>query len=638
MVVGTAGFLNHLTTHFKSKRVSTILDMQTQKEKESEYKKVRPEQFWSITKWVVALLYKLEPKYLLIHTVSYTVMSMGDLVTTYVFSRIIDILIRLSNNPTAHISDLYPYIGFLVGYGLFNRIVNFITSWSGDCLYMNSQPKLNQSFYRKLNALGIQTLEQPGVSDRVYRTTEYLGNVYDYFENLVTIFSTFAQMVVSLIIVLRFFPLFTPLMILIALPYYLNDKRYRGIAYRFIFDHTHKTRMADLSASDLGSPLKLGEISITGAFGFLDKKYIDYRTWYQRKRVGIMKNWRSFNQGFAFLSDIAVYSGYVVVFSDLLKKVITVGEVTFRIGLLSRFQSSLNNMIRKVNDEMEMAVRLNEMYQLFLTDPVHKDGCVVVDRADKGPEIVMKNVSFSYPNSEKQIFNNLSLNIRSGEKVAIVGHNGAGKTTLVKLLCRIYRPSSGVTLANGVDLNNLVMESWYKNLGVLFQDYNNYPQLSVRDNIAIGKSDEPVDEVALRLAAQSADALQFIEEFPNKFDQILSEKFKGGIRPSTGQWQKLAIARFFYRNAPFVIFDEPTASIDAVSEYNIFNTIYDFFKGKTVIIISHRFSTVRNADRIIVLDHGEIVEEGSHNFLMSNNGYYAKAFNLQAKGYGNCED
>jgi ABC-type multidrug transport system fused ATPase/permease subunit len=245
----------------------------------------------------------------------------------------------------------------------------------------------------------------------------------------------------------------------------------------------------------------------------------------------------------------------------------------------------------------------------------------------------MKNIHFSYPNSDKVVFKDFSLNIKSGEKVAIVGHNGAGKTTLVKLLCRIYQPTSGSIEINGQNLHGLKIDSWYKNIGVLFQEFNTYPQLTVKENIWIGNSSEPMDEVAVHLAAKSADALPFIEEYPNKFDQILSEKFKGGIRPSTGQWQKLAIARFFYRNAPLVIFDEPTASIDAISEYNIFNKIYSFFKDKTVIIISHRFSTVRNADRIIVLEHGEIIEEGTHNFLMSNNGYYAKAFNLQARGY-----
>jgi ATP-binding cassette subfamily B protein len=160
-----------------------------------------------------------------------------------------------------------------------------------------------------------------------------------------------------------------------------------------------------------------------------------------------------------------------------------------------------------------------------------------------------------------------------------------------------------------------------------------HPQLTVKENIVIGNTDKEVTEEEIYNALGSADAVKFVQEYPKVLDQTLSERYKGGIRPSTGQWQKIAIARFFYRNAPLVIFDEPTASIDPVSEYNIFNKIYDFFAKKTVIIISHRFSTVRNADRIIVLDEGKIVEEGTHAELMKNNGPYAKAFLLQAEGY-----
>jgi ABC-type multidrug transport system fused ATPase/permease subunit len=188
-------------------------------------------------------------------------------------------------------------------------------------------------------------------------------------------------------------------------------------------------------------------------------------------------------------------------------------------------------------------------------------------------------------------------------------------------------------LVNGENLNNINTQSWHKHLGVLFQDYNHYGNLSALENIYLGNPIEILDVEKAKEAAHKADALNFIEEYPSGFDQIMSERFTGGIRPSGGQTQKLAIARFFYRNAPLAIFDEPTAAIDAVSEYKIFNQIYDFFRDKTVIIISHRFSTVRNADRIIVLDEGRVVEEGSHDELMSLNGKYAHAFRLQAEGY-----
>ena len=197
----------------------------------------------------------------------------------------------------------------------------------------------------------------------------------------------------------------------------------------------------------------------------------------------------------------------------------------------------------------------------------------------------------------------------------------------------MYLPNSGDVFIDGVSVKDIKADSLYENMSVLFQEYNTYSQLTAEENVWIGKPNEKKDRNAIIDALKKADAWDFVEEFPDGLDQILSERFKGGIRPSTGQWQKIAIARFFYRNAPFVIFDEPTAAIDAVSEYNIFNKIYEFFKSKTVIIISHRFSTVRNADRILVFENGRIIEQGSHKELMELNGYYAKSFKLQAEGY-----
>jgi ABC-type multidrug transport system fused ATPase/permease subunit len=285
------------------------------------------------------------------------------------------------------------------------------------------------------------------------------------------------------------------------------------------------------------------------------------------------------------------------------------------------------------NDLLEMSLRYKDIYSIFNTEPAIKDGSIAIPRLHTGPSIEFKNMSFKYPNTDKFILKDLDLRIKPEQKIAIVGYNGAGKTTLVKLLCRFYQPTEGKILINDTDLSEIEIDSLYKNMGVLFQEFNRYPQLTVTENIQLGNSKVPASEQRIKAAAESADSQTFIDSYKNKFGQILSERYKNGIRPSTGQWQKLAIARFFYRNAPLVIFDEPTAAIDAVSEYNIFNNIYHFFKGKTVIIISHKFSTVRNADRILVLDKGSIVEDGSHDELMRLDGFYARSFRLQAEGY-----
>jgi len=245
----------------------------------------------------------------------------------------------------------------------------------------------------------------------------------------------------------------------------------------------------------------------------------------------------------------------------------------------------------------------------------------------------INDLNFRYREDSPLVLKDINLTIKHGEKIAIVGENGAGKTTLVKLILKMYEVGEGVIKVGGVDINKISNSSLYRNISVLFQNFNTYGHLSVKQNVIVGDISKKANDKEVIKALEMADAMSFVKEYKNGVDQILSEKFTDGIRPSTGQWQKIALARFFYRDSDIVIFDEPTASIDPVSEYKIFNRIYKHIKNKTVIIISHRFSTVRQADRIIVLSKGRIVEDGSHEELMKNDSLYAKTYRLQAKAY-----
>ncbi len=600
---------------------------------ESDYKKVSGKEFWYISGWVFSLFFKKEPFYTTLSLVFTAIANLNDLINTLIIGKMVDTLISVANSENSGIRELYPYIGILIGYNMFNHFLNFLSHYSDTALNWLMRPKLNQALQERMKYLGIQTLERPDINDKLQRSEESSQNLSAYMGELVELVSEVVKITLSFLVIVKFFPLFAPLMLLLSAPYSIHDRKFRVKSYQFMYDKTPDMRRAGMSSQDLRNATKLNEISIVGAYKFLNDKYYQFHYWYEKQRVTIYKSWKFGSALSRIFNDLAVYAGYFVVFKDLLNNVITVGDTTFRISVINRLSLSYQMAIKTYNNIMETSVRVRDVYFLFHTAPAFEDGAIEMPKLDKGPEIQIKNMSFSYPNTEKQVFNNITLSIKSGEKIAIVGHNGAGKTTLVKLLCRIYLPTSGSILVNKYNLKDLKIDSWYRNSGILFQEYNTYPQLTAKESIIIGRSEEPVDEIALHLAAQSADATEFIDELPAKYDQVLSEKFKGGVRPSTGQWQKLAIARFFYRNAPLVIFDEPTASIDAVSEYNIFNRIYDFFRDKTVIIISHRFSTVRNADRIVVLDHGVIVEDGSHEDLLSKDGYYAKAFMLQAKGY-----
>ena len=445
--------------------------------------------------------------------------------------------------------------------------------------------------------------------------------------------SGLVRLVTVLVAVASFLPLFVPIIILITIPYYLNDRYFRGKIYSFSFSNTEGNRKAGSSASDLTLMKSLQEIYITGAFNFFSDKYQKFMSWYNDERLHIYKPWRVGNYSLGFLVDTAVLGGVTVIFRNVLQGLISLGTVTFQAGMLSSFRAAVADTMVSFNDLFEYSIQLKDVYRLFNTEPLVKDGQKSLQKLASGPEIVFENVSFKYPNTEKFIYKNLNLTIKAGEKIALVGPNGVGKTTLVKLLCRFYNATEGRILINGYNLNDLKIDAFYKNLGVFFQDFETYPQLTVKENIIVGDPSRKVVWSEVLQAAKSADALDFIQQYKDGFDQVLSEQYKGGIRPSTGQWQKLVMARFFYRDSPLVIFDEPTSAIDAVSEAKIFDKIYDSFKGKTVVIVSHRFSTVRNADRIIVLKNGKIVEEGNHKHLLALDGEYARSYNLQARGY-----
>ena len=588
----------------------------------------------NISKWTYKFIRQISP--VALHTYMGMRLTEGIyfILDTYLFSKILDGMIELLQKDDASLSLVFPYILVFAALQVIQTVTRFFRRYAYATLDYKYSFESDRKLYFQLKKLGIQTLENPEVNNKISRARDGLNTTMRYIDTMVEVLTNTVSLVGSLIIILAKYPVITLALVIFTLLRGALDKKYKRKIYQFLYEITEERRKETAPSHDLSSSKMLHEILISNSFSFFDAKYTKFIHWYIGKRLKQSKEMMMLNHGFGLASGLIIeIFGYLTLFSELLKKQITVGNIFFYIRMLREVNNSLGNVISYTTDLFELGIRIRDTYILFTLTPNIANGENSIPKLKEGPEILFRNVSFAYQNSNKDVIKNLSLHIRKGEKVAIVGHNGAGKTTLIKLLCRFYQTTQGEILINHENINTIEIESLYKNLGVLFQDFNIYPYLTVKENIVVGEPDTEIDEIAVRLAAQNADALEFIEEYPKKFDQILSEKFTGGIRPSSGQWQKLAIARFFYRNAPLVIFDEPTAAIDAVSEFNIFNKIYEFFKGKTVIIISHRFSTVRNADRIIVIDHGEIVEEGTHTELLAKNGKYAEAFYLQAQGY-----
>ncbi|MGI6423608.1 MAG: ABC transporter ATP-binding protein [Candidatus Dojkabacteria bacterium] len=561
--------------------------------------------------------------------------NLSGLINMYVVAKIIDSLIALVGTENANFKGVLPLVFLL---GLIQLISIISTSVEG---YVNrlrrrlSQSHLAQAEYEKIAELGVQTNQLPDVANKRQITHDWLLNIVDVNQNIVRIVAAFIQSVVGGLIIFNFSFWIGLAVVFVALLSYIRGRFY----FRKDFDwqtsdkHIQERRKAWFVHSRLTDAESLDEITLVGAYGYLDRKFREFFNYYNEGYKRILKADTFTNFLLDLLNLFIVLGGSLYVYLMAFQKVITIGQTSFYISAINNFYGGIGWFSTELVLFVDLLMKEREVYEFFQLKPAVADGNIKMERLLKPPSVEFKNVSFHYPNSKRNILKNFSLKISRGEKIAIVGENGAGKTTLVKLLCRIYDPQKGEILVNGINLKELSLNDWYKNVGVLFQDFNFYGNLTVEENIYIGKSIKEIDRERVIEAAKSADAHDFIMKYDKKYQTIMNERFEGGINPSKGQKQKIAIARFFYRDAPFAIFDEPTSAIDADAEYRIFNKIYNFFDNKTVIIISHRFSTVRNADKILVIKEGDIIEEGSHKELMEMNKVYADNFRKQAEGY-----
>lgn len=557
------------------------------------------------------------------------------LIYAYLYSKIIDSVVRLSQMKVPDYRILINYLIFLLLYGfVFDGLIASLNGYVRRSFRMVSRSEMDRLLFIHLHKIGIQTLEDPKTNNLLQRSSMWIYETYNVLDRLVNLISQIASVIASGIIVVKFFSIMIPIVIALSVVKFIPERFFTNKEFHWHVDNTEKMRKAQNYAWWLTNPIALQEISIIGAYKYFAKKYDEFYLWFNDgiKKILLQRGWLNI-----FVNTLDTFTsiiGYSSVFIAYINHQITMGTLSFRIKALDTFSNAMSDMLAEISYVNEVAVKLSDVVNLFNTKPAFADGTKTLGKLKIPPEIEFRDITFCYPGSQKPVFSNLNLKIKRGEKIAIVGHNGAGKTTLVKLIARMYVPQSGTILVNGISLADIKMSDWYENLGVLFQDYNFYGHLSAKENIYVGNTLQTnIKEEEIIDAAKNADAHNFIMDFPNRYDQILSERFEGGVRPSGGQQQKISIARFFYRNTPVVLFDEPTAAIDAVSEYNIFGKIYKFFRNKSVIIISHRFSTVRNADRIIVLDKGQIIEEGTHQILLEKDGVYAHAFKLQAEGY-----
>jgi ATP-binding cassette subfamily B protein len=311
---------------------------------------------------------------------------------------------------------------------------------------------------------------------------------------------------------------------------------------------------------------------------------------------------------------------------------LSLGTLFFLTGAISGSSSNIQSIFATFSSIADQSLFLTDLVEFFKVQPQvrSKPDAIPAPRPIRDG-FSFEGVSFAYPGSPRLILDKLDLRIEPGERIALIGENGQGKTTIVKLITRLYDPSAGRILLDGVDLRDYNIEDLNREIGVIFQDFMRY-EMSVRRNIAVGRIDDESDE-DVRLAARKSLADAVVRRLPKGYDQLLGRRFEGGLDLSGGEWQKVALARAYLRDAQLLVLDEPTAALDARSEFEVFERFADLTEGKMALLISHRFSTVRMADRIVLLEDGQIAEQGNHKQLMALGARYAEMFDLQAASY-----
>jgi ATP-binding cassette subfamily B protein len=332
------------------------------------------------------------------------------------------------------------------------------------------------------------------------------------------------------------------------------------------------------------------------------------------------------------VSIAALYSAYAWCAVEAVRGLITLGEMTMYIMLFRQGQAAVTASLGAIGGMYEDNLYLSTLYE-YLEQPVEENTGTAVSGPDPESGVLFEDVEFRYPGSDKVAITGINLQIKRGESLALVGENGSGKTTLIKLLTRLYKPTHGRVLLDGRDLTEWDPTVLRRRVGVIFQDFVRY-QLMVGENVGAGDVRAFDEEDRWRAAAKSGKAAPFIEDMPLKYQTQLGKWFKDGRELSGGQWQKIALSRAFMRaDADILVLDEPTAAMDAAAEAEVFEHFRSLMGNRIAIVISHRFSTVRMADQIVVLDQGHIAERGNHEALMKEDGIYAKLFTLQARGY-----
>jgi len=551
----------------------------------------------------------------------------------YVGKLIIDQVVMVSHEHVKDMTYLWQLVGLEFALAILtdalSRAITLMDSLLGDLFSNYTSVRImghaatldldqfeDSVFYDKLERARQQTIGR----------TILLSQVMSQVQDLITMGFLAAGL-------MAFNPWLIVLLLIAIIPAFLGESYFNDQSYALTRGQTPERRELDyvryLGASDeTAKEVKIFDLSgfIIDRFRLLSDKFYG-----DNKRLAIKRSlWGTF---FAMLGSLGYYAAYLVIIVRTVNGSVTIGELAFLAGSFRQLRALLEGILTRFTAVSQGAIYLRDFFEFFEIIPKIK----LAENALPFPKTIQQgftfeNVGFRYVNSDRWANRHLNFTLYPGEKLALVGENGAGKTTLVKLLARLYDPTEGRILLDGIDLKQYDLADLRLNVGVIFQDYLRY-QMSFAQNIAVGKIGEKENRPLIENSARQSLADILAAKLPGGYDQQLGKRFADGVELSGGEWQKVALARAYMRDAQLLILDEPTSALDARAEYNVFERFAELTKGKSAVLISHRFSTVRMADRILVLEKGELIEIGSHQELLLKGGRYAELFDLQAAGY-----
>ncbi len=422
-------------------------------------------------------------------------------------------------------------------------------------------------------------------------------------------------------------------LIVCVVPAFVGETHFAFIGYSLNFEQTSARRQMDYLRILGGSRESAKELKLFGLGPFLVGRYKGLSDELHAQTVGLAKKKLFFGAFLTVLGTVGYYGGYAYVIYETVMGRLTIGQLTFLAGAIAGASAGIQAVFTTFSGIADQALFMTDLVDFFAVQPTiqSKPGALVAPRPIR-QGIEFRNVSFAYPGSQRQVLSGVNMRIEPHERIALVGENGQGKTTIVKLLTRLYDPTEGQILLDGVDLRDYNLDDLWKEIGVIFQDFVHY-EMTASENIGVGRIEEANNPFRIRAAAMKTFAEKVIQKLPKGYDQLLGRRFEGGVDLSGGEWQKIALARAYLRDAQLLILDEPTAALDARAEHEVFQRFAELTQGKMSLLISHRFSTVRMADRILVLEKGGIAEQGHHDQLVKGGGIYAEMFELQAANY-----